>query len=110
MGGREHRPPQGRRGVGLTAYESADGFAWKPLLQDPPLDKNAMAKASHIVFSGEHAAHGSPYFDARETDPRRRYKMPSSDLSKNPIDASYGACRVAVSPARRGSRGGSMPN
>jgi hypothetical protein len=85
-------------GIGLTAYESSDGFDWKPLLQDPPRDKNATPQAAHIVFSGEHAAHGSPYFDARETDPRRRYKMPYSDLSKNPIDASYGTCRIAVSP------------
>lgn len=85
-------------GVGLTAYESADGLAWRPLAQDPPIDKNATPKASHIVFSGEHAAHGCPYYDARETDPARRYKMPYSDLSANPIDASYGTCRVAVSP------------
>ena len=85
-------------GVGLTAYESPDGFAWLPLLQDPPVDKNATPTASHIVFSGEHAAHGGPYFDERETNPARRYKMPYSDLSPNPVDSSYGTCRVAVSP------------
>lgn len=89
---------KGDEGTGLTAYESPDGFEWRPLLQNPPIDKNATPKASHIVFSGEHAAHGGPYFDERETDPARRYKMPYSDLSKNPVDSSYGTCRVAVSP------------
>jgi hypothetical protein len=85
-------------GFGLTAYESPDGFDWQPLLQDPPIDKNATPEASHIVFSGEHAAHGGPYCDEHESDPARRYKMPYSDLSSNPVDSSYGTCRVAVSP------------
>lgn len=85
-------------GVGLSAYESPDGFDWQPLLQTPPIDKNATPRAAHIVFSGEYAAHGAPFFDAHETDPARRYKMPYSDLSPNPVDTSYGTCRVAVSP------------
>jgi len=85
-------------GFGLTAYESPDGFDWQPLLQDPPIDKSATAQAAHIVFSGEHAAHGGPYHDERESDPARRYKMPYSDLSPDPVDSSYGTCRVAVSP------------
>jgi hypothetical protein len=89
---------KGDEGVGLTAYESTDGFDWRPMLQSSPVDRGATPRASHLVFSGEHAAHGAPFFDERESDPARRFKMPYSDLSKNPIDASYGTCRVAVSP------------
>ncbi|MEI6971715.1 MAG: hypothetical protein WCL44_09380 [bacterium] len=85
-------------GIGLTAYGSANGFDWQPLQQDPPVDRNSTPRARHIVFSGEHAAHGAPFHDEREPDPARRFKMPYSDLSKNPVDASYGTCRVAVSP------------
>ncbi|MEI6971360.1 MAG: hypothetical protein WCL44_07545 [bacterium] len=85
-------------GFGLTAYASTDGLDWRPLSQSPTVDKNATAKASHIVFRGEFAAHGAPFLDERESDPARRYKMPYSDLSKNPVDSSYGTCRVAVSP------------
>jgi hypothetical protein len=88
----------GDEGVGLSAYASQDGFTWKPLLQNPVVDKNATSKAAHIVFSGEYAAHGAPFFDERETDPARRFKMVYSDLSPNPVDSSYGTCRVATSP------------
>ena len=89
---------KGDEGVGLCAYESCDGFDWQPLHQNPLMDKNATLEAAHIVFSGEFAAHGAPYLDERETDPARRYKMVYSDLSPNPVDSSYGTCRVATSP------------
>jgi len=89
---------KGDEGVGLTAYTSPDGLEWQPLLQKNPFDKSATPRASHIVFSGEYAAHGAPYLDERETDAARRYKMVYSDLSPNPVDSSYGTCRVATSP------------
>lgn len=85
-------------GMGVTAYRSTDGFDWQPRVQNPPVDRSASPKAPHIVFSGEHSAHGAPFLDGREPDPARRFKMPYSDLSKNPVDSSYGTCRVAVSP------------
>jgi hypothetical protein len=89
---------KGDEGFGAAAYESTDGFDWRPRLQNPPVDKNATPKASHIVFSGEYSGGLGPYYDERETDPARRYKSPYSDLSPNPVDSSYGTCRVAVSP------------
>ncbi len=89
---------KGDEGVSLCAYESRDGFDWQPLRQDPLVDRNATPEASHIVFSGEFAAHGAPYLDVREANPARRYKMVYSDLSPNPVDSSYGTCRMAASP------------
>ncbi len=89
---------RGDEGMGMTAYSSADGFDWQPSLQQPPVDRRATPGASHIVFSGEHSAFAAPFLDERETDTARRYKMPYSDLSGNPVDSSYGTCRVAVSP------------
>ncbi len=89
---------KGDEGVGLAAYSSLDGFDWRPLRQDPLVDKNATPEASHIVFSGEFSGGGAVFRDERETDPARRYKLPYSDLSPNPVDSSYGTCRVAVSP------------
>ena len=89
---------KGDEGFGMVAYESEDGFDWRPRLQDPPINKNATPEASHIVFSGEYSGGGAVYHDEREPDPARRYKMPYSDLSPNPVDSSYGTCRVAVSP------------
>jgi hypothetical protein len=88
---------RGDEGVGLCAYQSNDGLDWQPLFQDPLVDKNATPRTAHIVFSGEFAAHGAPYLDERENDPTRRYKMVYSDLSPNPVDSSYGTCRVAIS-------------
>ena len=89
---------RGDEGFGLCAYESDDGLNWQPARQDPLVDKNATHGASHIVFSGEFSGGGAVFHDERETDPARRYKLPYTDLSPNPVDASYGTCRVAVSP------------
>lgn len=90
---------KGDGGVGLGVYESDDGFDWQPLRQNPLVDKNATAGASHIVFSGEFGGGGGVVFhDEREPDPSRRYKCPYTDLSPNPVDSSYGTCRVATSP------------
>ena len=94
MTSREH----GDEGAGLCAYDSADGFDWQPMRQDPLVDKNATRAASHIVFSGEYSGSGAVFRDDREPDPARRYKLVYSDLSPNPVDSSYGTCRVAVSP------------
>ena len=89
---------KGDEGFGMAAYSSPDGLAWQPLLQNPLVDKNASPQAAHIVFSGEFASSGTVFYDEREPDPARRYKIPYSDLSPNPVDSSYGTCRVAVSP------------
>jgi hypothetical protein len=89
---------KGDEGFSLCAYQSSDGFDWQPLRQDPLVDKNATPKASHIVFSGEYSGGGAVFRDERESDPARRYKLPYSDLSPNPVDSSYGTCRVATSP------------
>ena len=89
---------KGDGGLGLAAYSSPDGFDWQPLRQDPLVDKNATPEAPHIVFSGEFCGNGAVFRDEREADPARRYKIPYTDLSPNPVDASYGCCRVAVSP------------
>jgi len=85
-------------GFGMCAYESTDGLDWQPMLQDVPVDKNATLEASHIVFSGEFSGSGAVFPDEREPDPDRRYKVVYTDLSPNPIDTSYGTCRVATSP------------
>jgi len=90
---------KGDEGFCMCAYESDDGFNWRPLPQDPLADPRATPKAAHIVFSGEFAAAGPAVFlDEAEPDPERRFKFVYSDLSKNPVDSSYGACRVATSP------------
>ncbi len=90
---------KGDEGAGMYAYESADSFDWKPLPQNPLVDQRATAKTSHMVFSGEFSACGPVVFlDEEESDPSRRYKLVYTDLSKNPVDASYGTCRVATSP------------
>ena len=52
-----------------------------------------------MVWSGEFAAGGSMvYHDPADPDPARRYKLVYSDLSSNPVDTSYGTCRMANSP------------
>lgn len=89
---------RGDEGFGLTAYGSPDGLDWQPLRQDPPVDRSATKRAPHIVFSGEFSGGGAVLLDEREADPARRYKLPYTDLSPNPVDSSYGTCRVAVSP------------
>ncbi len=88
----------GDEGIGMCLYESSDGFNWQPVRQDPLVDRNATPEASHIVFSGEFTGNGVPFIDVREPDPARRYKFPYTDLSSNPVDSSYGTCRVATSP------------
>jgi hypothetical protein len=87
---------RGDEGFGMCLYHSADGFDWQPLPQHPLIDKNATPGAAHIIFSGEFSGGGAVYFDPREPDPARRYKFPYSDLSPNPVDASYGTCRIAI--------------
>lgn len=82
----------GDEGVGLFRYVSRDGLVWTPACTtaDP---------LSYEVFRGEHSAHGChPFHDVRETDPARRYKAAYSDVSRHPVDSSYGASRMAVSP------------
>jgi hypothetical protein len=89
----------GDRGFCLCLYESPDGFDWRPMAQDPLADPRATPKAPHMVFSGEHAGGGAMVFrDDDEPDPAMRYKFAYSDLSDNPVDSSYGACRRAISP------------
>ncbi len=83
-------------GVGLSLYTSAAGLDWRPWLLDRPIDKNATPAATHIIFSGEYASHGAPFYDARDPDPQRRYKMAYSDLSPRPV-APEGTCRMAFS-------------
>lgn len=89
---------KGDEGFGMCLYGSTDGFDWQALRQHPLIDKNATPQAAHIIFSGEFSGGGAVYYDPREPDPARRYKFPYSDLSPNPVDASYGTCRIAVSP------------
>jgi hypothetical protein len=83
-------------GVGLGLYTSADGIDWQPHRLDRPIDKNATPAATHILFSGEYACGGAPFYDPRDPDPARRYKLPYSDLSPRPV-APEGTCRMAFS-------------
>ena len=87
---------RGDEGCGLYLYRSQDGLEWEPCFQDPPVDKKASDRASHLVFSGEYAGGGPPFYDEREPDPRKRYKLTYSDLSSNPV--AQHTCKVATSP------------
>ena len=71
---------KGDEGFGICAYRSTDGFDWQPLRQHPLIDKNATPQAAHIIFSGEFSGGGAVYYDPREPDQARRYKLPYSDL------------------------------
>jgi hypothetical protein len=91
------RRDQGDEGTGMCLYNSTDGLDWQPALQEPRVDRGATPQAAHIVFSGEYSGSGAPFYDAREPDPTRRYKLAYSDLSPRPV-APEGACRIATSP------------
>jgi len=88
---------KGDFGVGLFLYSSEDGLHWSPCRFDPTVDPKATPTASHLVFSGEHNPAGAcPFYDEREPDPARRFKIAYSDLSHNLL--AQGTCRIATSP------------
>lgn len=92
----------GDEGVGIFRYVSQDGLLWRPDDRwDGPVARPTENTGGirHEVFRGEYSAHGChPFLDEREPDPARRYKAAYSDVSRHPVDSSYGASRMAVSP------------
>ena len=86
-------------GKGVSAKclaESEDGFHWKPVALDKPVDRLGHLQAN-LVFSGHTSGgEGALMYDPRDLDPERRYKLTYSDRL-GPWDvASFGL--VAYSP------------
>ncbi|MFH1008734.1 MAG: hypothetical protein V1800_14730, partial [Candidatus Latescibacterota bacterium] len=76
--------------------ESEDGFLWKPVRLDKPVDRLGHLQ-SNVVFSGHTSGgEGTLMYDPRDPDPERRYKLTYSDRLGPWETASFGL--VASSP------------
>lgn len=72
---------KGDEGLTVFLYQSDDGYNWKPVPLSPAVDRLGGEKAINAVFSGEYSSHGSVvYYDEREIDPSRRYKVVYSEI------------------------------
>jgi len=73
---------KGDEGFSLCIYDSEDGLDFNPVQLSERVDRLASDKAPHAVFSGRWSSAGSSlFYDERETDPAKRYKVAYSEVA-----------------------------
>jgi hypothetical protein len=89
---------KGDEDFSVFLYRSGDGLRWTPMACNPLADRLATPETAHRVFSGRYSSSGAAvFYDERETDAGRRYKLAYSEIQGANLIHS-GANRIAVSP------------